>query len=402
MKPIFDDYRWLLGSGGRRWLERVAGDHRSEVALAAALRAELSAERAHLVLEQRSLRRRAAAKFAAAERMFFTRIGLEQATDQLVAGYKAERFVGGGLPALDLCCGIGGDLAAMAARRAAVGVDRDQVHALLARENASAADNVRAAVVVADATRLALGPDVDWHIDPDRRVEGRRTTQVGSHSPSSESLEAMLGRAPHGAIKLAPAAVVPEEWADRTELEWIGRQGQCRQLVAWFGRLAREPGRRRATMLRARSLDAEPVIYSVVGSPGRPTRVAGEVGRYVFEPDAAVLAAELAGELARRHSLESLTGGGGYLTGDRPVEEPALAQFEVLDALPFDPRRVKRVLAECEMGRLEIKTRGVPVEPAAIRRRLRVDGDRAGVLLLARRGENVVAIVARRVDGEGE
>jgi len=238
VKPTYEDYRWLVGPEGRRWLDRAAGGERSEVARAAALRVELSAGRTYLVLEQLALRRRGLAKFAAAERMFFTPLGLQQATDQVVAAYKAGRLPAESL-AFDLCCGVGGDLAAIARRRAVVGIDRDRVHALLARENAACVGQHRVSVVVADVATLALSPDVDWHIDPDRRVGGRRSTHMAWHSPSGEALEAMLGQSPHAAVKLAPAAAVPEGWLGRAELEWISRQGQCRQLVAWFGRLAR-------------------------------------------------------------------------------------------------------------------------------------------------------------------
>ena len=41
--------------------------------------------------------------------MFFTSVGLEQATDFVTATYKAQRFSIGGRY-VDLCCGLGGDL----------------------------------------------------------------------------------------------------------------------------------------------------------------------------------------------------------------------------------------------------------------------------------------------------
>ena len=44
---------------------------------------------------------------------FFTPVGWEQATDELIAAYKASRFPADG-PVADLCCGIGGDLLVLA------------------------------------------------------------------------------------------------------------------------------------------------------------------------------------------------------------------------------------------------------------------------------------------------
>ena len=87
-----EDYRWLLGAEGGRWLEEAAAERGELLRLASRLRKELPAVRCALVLEQLDLRRRARQKFSAADAMFFTPTGLEQATDQRVAAYKASRF----------------------------------------------------------------------------------------------------------------------------------------------------------------------------------------------------------------------------------------------------------------------------------------------------------------------
>ena len=176
--------------------------------------------------------------------MFFTPLGLEQATDEFVAAYKASRFPPAQAVA-DLCCGLGGDLLALAARGAATGVDRDPVTALLAEANAPAS----APILVADATAVDLRGCSAWHIDPDRRPTGRRTTRVELHEPGPEVIDRLRAARPEGAVKLAPAATLPEAWPQEAELEWIGRATECRQLVCWFGALAGEPGRRRATIV---------------------------------------------------------------------------------------------------------------------------------------------------------
>ncbi len=104
------------------------------VRLAAELREALSANRVHLILEQVQLREKAREKFPQADRMFFTPLGLQQATDAWIAAYKAGRFARGE-PVADLCCGIGGDLMALAARGPVQGVDRDPATAILAEAN---------------------------------------------------------------------------------------------------------------------------------------------------------------------------------------------------------------------------------------------------------------------------
>ncbi|MGH7139964.1 MAG: hypothetical protein ACREHD_29850, partial [Pirellulales bacterium] len=107
MQPSFDDYRWLVGDDAGRILAELA-DWTNPLGTAGRLRKNLSATRVHLLLAQVELRRRARLKFIYAERMFFTPVGLEQATDEWIAAYKASRFLSNE-PVIDLCCGIGGD-----------------------------------------------------------------------------------------------------------------------------------------------------------------------------------------------------------------------------------------------------------------------------------------------------
>ena len=88
------------------------------LAAAARLRSRFSPEVAAFALTQVSLRRQAAAKFgAAAESMWFTRDGLEQASRPSVAAWRAERYRAAGVRrVIDLCCGIGADARGLALR----------------------------------------------------------------------------------------------------------------------------------------------------------------------------------------------------------------------------------------------------------------------------------------------
>jgi hypothetical protein len=395
-----DDYRWLIGDDAAPWLAEAADASRSLVARASQLRRRLSASRARLVLEQAELRRRAVEKFPQAAQMYFTRKGFEQATDAWVAAYKAARFPAGAAVA-DLCCGIGGDLLALALRGPAVGVERDPVVALLAEANlrtlGRAAPGTAAAVRAADASEIALEDFAAWHVDPDRRPAGHRTTHVEFHEPNPAAIDQWLARCPDAAVKLAPAAELPEHWGRVAEAEWIGRDRQCRQLVAWFGRLARHGGRRSATVLVRTPGGTGVSARTVVETEGPPLPLGGRLGRYLLEPDPAVLAANLAGVLAAEHGLEALLPGGGYLTGDRPVvDDPALACFEVLESLPFDLKRLKQLLTARDIGPLEIKKRGVAEDPQSLRRRLRLRGAQGAVLVIAPVGHSVTAMICRR------
>jgi hypothetical protein len=122
------------------------------------------------------------------------------------------------------------------------------------------------------------------------------------------------------------------------------------------------------------------------------------VGRYLFEPHAAVLAAGLTGRLANLHGLAEISPGVAYLTSDSPIHCPALAAFHVTDVLPFEPKRLKRLLRDRQIGRLEVKRRGVPVRPEEAWKRLSPQGPRAAVLILAPGEGRVQAVLAQRME----
>src|SRR5436309_764727 len=69
------------------------------------LRREFPAPLASASVEMVELRKRAARKFPKANRMLFTRDGLEQSTGETIARWRAA-FFPAGATILDLCCGI--------------------------------------------------------------------------------------------------------------------------------------------------------------------------------------------------------------------------------------------------------------------------------------------------------
>jgi THUMP domain-like len=397
-----DDYRWLVSDAAMPWLARARGELAEAggptAALVGRLRKDISAERAHLVVEQCELRARAREKFSGADRMFFTRKGLEQATDEQVAAVKAVRFPVGRVA--DLCCGIGGDCLALAARTPTRGVSEelravelDPAVAILAAANLRACGCKRAAVVAADAAAFPVGDCTAWHIDPDRRAEGHRTSRVELYAPPLAALERLLVENPNAAVKLAPAAEAPLDWREAAELCWLGSRGECRHQVAWFGSLGRHPGEHSATVVDARGGQR-----TVFGQPNELIPVARTLGRYLYEPHAAVLAAKIVGTLCRAHGFAAVSAGVAYLTSDVLIDEPSCETFEVLEALPLDQKRLRAYFRERNIGRLEIKKRGLPIDPAKLRPAVIGEGDGEATLVLSRVGSAARAILVHRVN----
>ncbi len=138
-----------------------------------------------------------------------------------------------------------------------------------------------------------------------------------------------------------------------------------------------------------------PQAPSFAGQPDLPLELAPVIGRFIFEPDAAILAAQLTGALATQHQLHGLHRGIAYLTADEPVAEPLLASFTVRDVLPFDKKKLIAYLRQHRLNAQEIKVRGGEVAPEQLRKELPRAGDPV-TLIITPHGERKVAIVADR------
>ncbi|HYI52101.1 MAG TPA: class I SAM-dependent methyltransferase [Microbacterium sp.] len=353
-----------------------------------------SPELVSAVVGQSRLRVKAHAKFGDfADRMLFTRAGLEQATRLAVAARHAGRFRAAGIASVaDLGCGIGGDALGFAALGIRVSaVDADEVTAAIAAYNlAPFGSDVTVAQGLAEETDLA-GVDGVW-LDPARRTSGHSETarvRPEDYSPPLDWAFDLAGRIPTG-IKLGPGldrAMIPDD----VEAQWVSADGSTVELVLWSGRLARDGVRRAALVMRG---DDAWELTSPADAADEPVR---PLGAFVHEPDGAVIRARLIGEVARSLEAGMLADQIAYLTSDAALTSPFVASFRVREVLPAEPRALSRALRERGIGRLEIKKRGVDIDPAAFRTALKLRGDGSATLILTRVGAKRLAIVADRV-----
>jgi hypothetical protein len=86
-----------------------------------------------------------------------------------------------------------------------------------------------------------------------------------------------------------------------------------------------------------------------------------------------------------------------YFTADDAVTTPFATGFRVVEAFPFDEKLLKRELAARKVGTLEIKKRGMDVDPAQLRTKLSLRGSASATLILTRSGGKRVALLAERI-----
>lgn len=357
-------------------------------------RAGFSPDETALILTQARLRRRAAAKFGPfAERMLFTQAGLEQATRLDVAAHHAGRFRGAGVQRVaDLGCGIGGDALALGGVDLAVlAVERDPVTAALAAFNLAPFPTVE--VRVGEAAEADLTGIGGVWLDPARRTAGHTDTRrVGPEdwSPPLELAWRLGERLPTG-VKLSPAFdrdAIP----DHAEAQWVSAGADVVELALWLGDL-RRPGVRRAALVVGRHGAAE-----LTAAADAEDVAPGPLGDHLHEPDGAVLRARLLGDLARATGTHPVGPGIGYLTGAAPLASPFLTTFAIDALLPFDRLGLRKELRARGIGRLEIKKRGVDLDPATFRTFLGLKGDAEATLVVTRTTDRRVALLCHRVE----
>ncbi|WP_079125200.1 class I SAM-dependent methyltransferase, partial [Streptomyces lushanensis] len=350
---------------------------------------------------QPRLGQRGVAKFGArdAYRMYFTPNGIEQATRGTVAAYRAARFraLTPEPRVVDLCCGIGGDAIAFArAGLAVTAVDLDPLTCEIAAENVRtlAPDAPPATVARADVLEYDLTGARALFIDPARRGGRGRIFDPEAYSPPLSWAVEAVRRAGTGAVKIAPG--IPHELIPGDfEAEWISDGGDVKEAVLWHGGTpgAAVPGSRRATLLgggpgdqggpggEGGGLRTTAVTLTGRGLPDPPVR---RTGRFLYEPDGAVIRAHLVAEVA-----EELDGGLidetiAYITADTLRPTPYATAYEITDELPFGLKKLKALLREREVGVLTVKKRGSAVEPEELRRRLKLKGPHASTVFLTR------------------
>ncbi|MFI5935660.1 methyltransferase domain-containing protein [Actinoplanes sp. NPDC051494] len=364
------------GSDALKAAAEVSGG--DPLAAASAMRARgFPAPLAAAALTQSELRGRAAGKLGeAAATMFFTRPGFEQATRAVVSDRRAARLRAAGVTSLaDLGCGMGSD--ALAAARQGIrvhAVDADPLTAAVAAANVEAAGlTALVTVACADATTVEVEKFDAVFADPARRRAGRgRVMDPRSWSPSWDFIGALPDRVPRTVLKLAPGidhALLPPG----AEGEWVSVGGDLVEAAFWCGPLAEFA--RRASLL--------PEGLELHGS-GVEAAPVGTVGRYLYDPDPAVVRSHLVAEFAATVGGRLADPEIAYVYTDEPVETGFARRLEITDVLPFSLKRLRTLLRERGVGRLEIRKRGSALEPEQLRRDLRLSGRAGASLVLTR------------------
>jgi hypothetical protein len=371
-----EDVGYLRSDAGARALNEVNDFQLSDSSLVADIASarDRFGDRAAVLVETTLLRRRAAVKFADPSDWLFTDEALQQATAEPVAAHRAQRLAR--LAVHDVTCSIGTELAAL--RNSAdyvIGSDIDPVRLAMAGHNVAGVDLCRA-----DALR-PVSRDTVVVVDPARRSGGRRRFDPRHYTPALDALLDVY-RDRDLVVKCAPGIDFDElsRLGFRGEIEVTSLAGSVREACLWSAGLARDGVTRRATMLDAGEsvTDADPDDCT-----------AAPAGRWILDPDGAVVRAGLVRHYAARHGLWQLDPDIAYLSGDRLPDK--VRGFEVVEELNYSERRLRQALSARDVGAVEILVRGIDVDPDALRARLRLRGSHPVSVVIARIGSGAAS-----------
>ena len=346
------------------------------------------------------LRRKAVTKFgAAAAGLFYTRDGLEQASRPAVAAHHAARMLSTGVRrVVDLGCGIGTDALAFArAGLEVVAVDSDPVTAEVAAANLRSLGLTTSAEVLT-GTAEDLWPTL-WPVsdrwtgvfcDPARRTGRGRSWRVEDLSPSWSFVLGLLGGALPAGVKLGPGlphAIIPAG----VEAEWLSARGDTVEVGLWAGR-GSTPGAWSALVT-----DVPPVANSVRLRATVTDRPAVDRARaYLYEPLGAVIRSRGIATVAAELDGALLDSDLAYLTAEAAIDTPFASRFAILEAFPYRGNNLRVWTSARNIGVLEIKTRGLAIDPSALRPRLRLRGTDSATVVITRTIDGPMVLVVRR------
>lgn len=389
---------WLVTDAGLaavRTATEVLRSVTDPVQRATQLRRSVDPDRAAVALQVAAALDRLAARGADTAGLLVTRVGAEQASDPVVAAWRAQRYLGADV--WDLCAGIGGDALALGAVAGSLTcVERSAARATLLRHNL-AVRGVDAEVVVADALEVRATPGAWLHADPGRRVGERRIRSLRATQPPVDTLLAAHRDAPACGVVVGPGVDLHDPaLPSDAEVEFVQRGDQLVEAVLWLGALR---GDRRRAVATATLLDPRTGSHETRSRSEEHRHLpVGQLGDHLVEVVPAAVRARLhdrlgdelpvpTRRLARRRAL--------LTTDGAPPRSRWYRARPILGVLPPRPKAVRRWLRDHVDGPVELVVHGLDLQVDGWWRALGQPprGPQGVRIELVRRDDDAVAVV---------
>lgn len=356
------------------------------------------------IVDYALLLEKAKRKFGECDFLLFDKLALEQATAKDLAQAKSSLWPKRGR-IHDLCCGMGGDSFFIPEGLEILGVDQSEERLEMYRHNMKVF-NREAKTFLGDCrewgksylSHIAVCNEGDFFtIDPARRkVENDNQRILSELTPSFDEVVEMAKFYRGGMAKLPPA-FPKESIPPKAELVYLGSHADCREALVLFGELARFPDKTSAMMIDKNGKILAEWTSEKKRSEENFILPEGSLKTYLSEPAPILVRSGLFVLIARKFQANLLSENIAYVTSDTPLPSPAFRNFKIESTCALTTSAVKKMLKENDIGFLDLKKRGVEIEPEKEIKRLSPKGKRRAILFYTRIAGEKSAILAQEI-----
>ena len=313
----------------------------------------------------RQLLRKKAPEWSANDDLLFpTRLPIEQGSSEATARYKAALLEGDTFA--DLTGGLGIDSHYMAQRFAQADyVEQDAELCALARHNFGVLKSkIQVRNETAEAYLNHCEPKDCIYLDPARRdLHGRKTVSIADCTPNVAKLQdLLLQKAQTVAVKLSPMLDISQALnalRHVKEVHVVAVANECKELL-----FIMERGFSGQVELCCANLPSSQPALRFTADEERdcPLHLADEVGKYLYEPNVALLKAGCFKLPSERFRVLKLHKNSHLYTSSTLVPDFPGRAFEVVAWAPYNKKLRQQLLADVEKANVAVRNFPLPVD----------------------------------------
>ncbi len=243
-------------------------------------------------------------------------------------------------------------------------------------------------------------PDTDFlYLDPSRRDNhGNRVVTLSECTPNVvEYKEQLLAKARKGVlVKLSPMLDIKaalQQLPETREIHVLAVHGECKEVLFLLSHDQAEDIEYHAVNIQSENVQ-DFQFCSREETESKPD-LADCVGKYLLEPNAAVMKAGAFKCVATRHGLRKLHAHTHLYTCDEQVTDFPGRVFTVEKVIPFSKKEIKRQLAG--MDKANVAVRNFPLTAEELRKQLKLgDGGEVYLFGTTLRDGGKVLVVTRK------
>lgn len=327
-------------------------------------------------------------------------ISLEQCSSEQTARYKSELIEGDSLA--DLTGGLGVDFCIMARRfRSATYVERNEELAAIVEHNLPLLGLGEAKVVCGDGTEYLynIGKKTSCiYLDPARRDQyGGKTVRLSDCTPDLAAIQDQLKeKAETVMAKLSPMLDIKDalgELREVREMHIVSVDNECKEMLVVMQKgYAEEP---EITAVNIGKNGQQRFTFKMSEEQNAECAIAEEIGKYIYEPNTALMKAGAYRLLTERYGVKKLHPNTHVYTSDEMVEDFPGRRFQVMSTGSLTKGNRPETLKDVKKG--NISARNFPMKPEEIKRQLKMsDGGENYIFAVTARGDKKIIIDCRK------